>query len=171
LVDAVSDLGEGLVFGSENIDDVQEFGFSDLAHTIRNQSDIARWTLLFDWWVQNADRTLGENGGNPNLLVRMSDFSVNIIDHNMAFDREWDENVFFSDHVFGQMRSQSSREWLLAAKATICEAMSAIDAVWKSLPDEWLYQDRGQTISVDISMEEVKKVLCRIETELETQWT
>jgi hypothetical protein len=28
--------------------------------------------LAFDWWVHNADRTLTENGGNPNLFIEPS---------------------------------------------------------------------------------------------------
>jgi hypothetical protein len=58
--------------------------------------------LVFDWWVENADRSLSPHGGNPNLLWRASENKLLVIDHNLAFDADFDEASFFTTHVFRQ---------------------------------------------------------------------
>ena len=63
--DDAQDLGAGLAFGSRALPHVQEFSMAHMPHVAAlTRKDVA----LFDWWVQNADRTLTEKGGNPNLL-------------------------------------------------------------------------------------------------------
>ena len=54
--------------------------------------------------MKNSDHTLGEKGGNPNLLVETAVQSIRVIDNNLAFDRGWDSEAFFSDHLFGQLK-------------------------------------------------------------------
>ena len=90
-------LGAGVVFGSRQEPNVQEFAVAQLA---RIPAEERRRLLAFDWWVENADRSLTPQGGNPNLLWRAADRRLLVIDHNLAFDPAFDETVFFTTHVF-----------------------------------------------------------------------
>ncbi len=56
--------------------------------------------LLFDWWVHNEDRHLTLRGGNPNLLWDMQLGQLVVIDHNQAFDRDFNASRFLDSHVF-----------------------------------------------------------------------
>jgi hypothetical protein len=55
----------GLAFGSRAILKACEFEIT----LIPNCKPVFRRDLVaFDWWIRNADRTLGHYSGNPNLL-------------------------------------------------------------------------------------------------------
>ena len=171
LISDVHQLGAGIAFGSENVEGVQELGIMDVKYAIRHELDVARMTLLFDWWVKNGDRTLGEKGGNPNLLVETGVQSIRVIDHNLAFDRDWDGEAFFSDHVFGQLKGRIDAEWMLAARSKMCETLDGLDEIWGQLPEQWLFLDRAMSVPTDFSVQEVKQVLQRVQTEWKEQWT
>jgi hypothetical protein len=159
------------VFGSRNVEGAQELGIMDVVHALRSEPEIARTVLLFDWWVKNSDRTLGEKGGNPNLLVKAAIQRIWVIDHNLAFDRDWDHESFFKDHVFGQLRGRIDTDWLLAAQTKMCKTLTEIDAIWRQLPEQWLYLDRAMTIPLNFNVDEVRHVLQRAETEWKGSWT
>lgn len=78
------DLAAGLAFGSRIAEHTREFEPSLLA---RCDPGFRRDLVAFDWWVRNADRTLGVLSGNPNLLWNTEMQAPVVIDHNMAFDR------------------------------------------------------------------------------------
>lgn len=99
-------LGHGLVFGSRQQVGVQEFAVTQLP---RVDVGLRQRLLAFDWWVENADRSLSPHGGNPNLLWSASKQRLCVIDHNLAFDKEFDESVFFETMSFGVMRRPCSR--------------------------------------------------------------
>lgn len=61
----IASLGSGTGFGSFHAEGAAELDYADIQKIdITLQAEI----LLFDYWVQNGDRILGETGGNPNLL-------------------------------------------------------------------------------------------------------
>ena len=45
--------------------------------------------LAFDWWIRNSYRYLTEKGGNPNLFWQPDSHGLVVIDHNLAFDAEF----------------------------------------------------------------------------------
>ena len=165
-----AELGSGLVFGSCHIEGAQELGFEDAMTVIRKQPELADKMLVFDWWIRNEDRTLGEKGGNPNILICVVDRQVHIIDHNIAFDRKWDEGRFFTEHVFSSRRNTIVPNWLLAFRDTLRQGYAEIEAVWAEMPDVWKYHDSELTLPVDISIEEVRGILDRVETEWDGVW-
>jgi hypothetical protein len=81
------DLGEGYVFASRKAENVLEVSWSNLG---RINEILKRDVLVFDWWVRNADRTLTHWGGNPNLLWDTRSKDLLVIDHNQAFDSDFD---------------------------------------------------------------------------------
>lgn len=97
-----SSLGSGAAFGSQVLPFAQELQWSQLSLIPKEiQQDI----LVFDWWLHNADRSLTEKGGNPNLLWDTQHQKLAVIDHNIAFDPDFDARDFFENHVF---RGQSA---------------------------------------------------------------
>lgn len=93
----ISQLGSGIVFASRELPHPQE-----LTVITRELVPDATATdiLVFDWWIHNEDRHLTEYGGNPNLLWDMQGSELVVIDHNQAFDRDFDPARFLGSHVF-----------------------------------------------------------------------
>lgn len=98
-IEGASDLGAGLAFGSLALPHVQEFSWAMLSKV---DARLRRDILVFDWWINNADRTLTERGGNPNLLWDQDADGLAVIDHNQAFDADFDPLRFSHTHVFHQ---------------------------------------------------------------------
>ncbi|PPJ48903.1 hypothetical protein C0075_03350 [Rhizobium sp. KAs_5_22] len=75
------DLGSGLLFGSENVENANEMSFVHIQHA---PADLKRDIAAFDWWIKNGDRTLTDAGGNPNLLWLETTHRLVVIDHNLG---------------------------------------------------------------------------------------
>lgn len=59
--------------------------------TVREVPDgIQQDVLVFDWWIHNGDRLLTERGSNPNLFWNPASRELIVIDHNQAFDPDFD---------------------------------------------------------------------------------
>jgi len=94
---------------------------------------------VFDHWIMNSDRTLTEHGGNSNLLVRLSDRSLVVIDHNLAFS---------TSHSAEDLRLHACRQAWMDLKGNMLfkpelltqmqQAMTAVSDLHEALPDEWL---------------------------------
>jgi hypothetical protein len=174
LFDSAEDLGHGLVFGSHDVEDAQEFGVEDARRVMRQAPDTALLVLMFDWWIQNEDRTLGDKGGNPNLLVSMADQSMKIIDHNIAFDDSWSPSAFFANHVFAASRTASDRPKLLAAREKLRGVRGHLDKLWDEVPDSWRFVDHEAESPMESPMgltrERVSCILDRAQSEWEGTW-
>ena len=170
LIDSAADLGSGLVFGSHDIGDAQELGIEDARRVMRQDPETAVLTLAFDWWIQNGDRILGDRGGNPNILISMSDQRMHIIDHNVAFDDSWHALRFFEDHVFAAIRKEIGPPKLLALRDRLRQVRGHVDSFWAEIPDSWRFLDRDGTLRVELTMDRVYTVLDRLETEWEEVW-
>jgi len=73
--------------------------------------------------------------------------------------------------VFGQLKGRIDAEWLLAAQSKMCETLDGLEEIWGQLPEQWLFLDRAMSMPTDFSVEEVKQVLQRVQTEWKEQWT
>ena len=94
------DLGAGPAFGSQR-QEVMELTASAVQEV---PTELQQKLLAFDWWIRNADRLLTEKGGNPNLFWEPDSFELVIIDHNQAFDPDFDPAIFLNYHVFIRQR-------------------------------------------------------------------
>lgn len=134
----VDDLGGGLAFASRAVENAADFNLSSINST---PEDLRRKILLFDWWVRNEDRNLGQHGGNVNLILDCTG-GVNVIDHNMAFDRTFDPEAFMEGHVFRESRS-FYRD--LVVRQEHMQMLGGILDSWGTitdlLPEDWLYRD------------------------------
>lgn len=154
-----SALGQGTVFGSLQASGVQEFAVTQIKHVDTKQR---RQLLAFDWWVENADRSLSPHGGNPNLLWCAAEKKLLVIDHNLAFDAAFDEAAFFETHVFRQDADGLFADLVcrVETSALLDAALACFDAAVQGLPSEWLWLDgAAQTLPVQVDFDAIKRRL------------
>lgn len=135
----VDDLRGGLAFASKAVENASDFSLSNINGT---PVELRRKVLLFDWWVRNEDRCLGDHGGNVNLILD-SRGDLNVIDHNLAFDRSFDPDAFMQGHVFRECRS-FFRDLVVRQEhmQMLSEAIDNWGTITAHLPEDWLYRDR-----------------------------
>ena len=135
-------IGPGMAFGSTGVPGVVELNWS-----IRNRIPqlLRQRILVFDWWVRNADRTLTELGGNPNLLWDAGPERVVVIDHNQAFDDDFVPADFLATHVFSDEWNFVAGDFISRKYWQDCciEAKLSLESAIDSMPDEWWYLDEG----------------------------
>lgn len=155
------ELGTGPVFASRAVEGLSWITY---ASKLRVPLPMRRDILVFDWWVHNADRTLTETGGNPNLLFNAESGDLVVIDHNLAFDAEFDETTFFQTHIFGDEWNLLCQDLVEMAnyQARLSEVLAdSWDITWASVPSEWLFHDDEQTIPVNFDEPACKALLAR----------
>lgn len=131
----IADLGAGVVFASEHAPGAEEFTLANMRHV---PAALRRRILVFDWLVQNHDRTLGECGGNVNILFLPQPSDIRIIDHNIAFDPEFDLHRFRHDHVFRAELDAWSPDFDLDIHARVAHIARRFGDYFAELPAEWL---------------------------------
>lgn len=152
------DLAAGLAFGSRIAEHTREFEPALLA---RCDPAFRRDLVAFDWWVRNADRTLGAIAGNPNLLWNTEGQTPVVIDHNMAFDRGFDAQQFLKTHVFRTDFEAITGDMLLRAdyEQRFNALLAGFSAVWAELPQNWIVDEDGQA---RVAPDEFSAVLRRV---------
>ncbi|MCR5839600.1 MAG: HipA domain-containing protein [Kiritimatiellae bacterium] len=119
------------VFGSLNVENSKDvFDFElDLGHIDRQMLSRIYW---FDELIRNTDRTYF----NSNLLVNGS---VYIIDHNNAFDYEFEKCAFEGEHILRDCRYAISTDEIQAFRARMREIALGpfLEGVWSEMPDTW----------------------------------
>lgn len=161
-----AELGAGIAFGSLLQGAVQELPAGRVAMI---GVELRRRLLAFDWWVENADRTLSERGGNPNLLWTEADGSLWVIDHNLAFDAHFDERAFFDTHVFRAEADALFGDWInrQGEAEHLRAALSAFDEALATVPDQWNWLDAEETLPVGIDWPACKaRLLSRLDAGL-----
>ena len=154
------DLGAGPAFGSRVVARTQELSMSHLCDVpVQLQRDV----LMFDWWVRNSDRTLTSLSGNPNLLWDADAKQLVVIDHNVAFDREFDGHSFSAMHVFSQEIPKVFQD--LVERLSYTERLRSALAAWavacQNVPDEWWFADEERTVPADFDPDAVLALLGR----------
>jgi hypothetical protein len=163
----ISTLGSGIGFGSFHVEGAMEMDFS---HIQLVSTELAADILLFDYWVNNEDRTLGEHGGNPNLLFQLPEGNLIIIDHNLAFDREFSAKALFRGHVFGYLVSALDEDFIKKRKKKLLDILDKLPDILSSIPREWFEDDDLRKVSLAKDVERMECILRRIETDSQTFW-
>lgn len=153
------DLAAGSAFGSQRVEYVRDF-----EPALLDQCPVAfrRDLVAFDWWVHNADRTLGDLSGNPNLLWVSGERRPVIIDHNLAFDPDFDASLFLRTHVF-RADFLALRDDLVTRaeyEQRFTDLLASLDTFWAEIPHNWIYREDGQP---RITLHEVGQVLGRVQ--------
>lgn len=151
LIPDIHELGVGLAFGSKSVKYVQEIQYSQIKKVdLKIRKDI----LVFDWWVQNGDRILTENGGNPNLLWDQQSKQIVVIDHNIAFEEPFDCAFFQNSHIFQDLIPVVFEDWVDRYEYTnrLDVAFAELDKICNNVPPEWWYVDDGVPASLNADM-------------------
>lgn len=124
---------------------------------------VQRDVWLFDWWVQNPDRTRG----NTNLLWDTANQSLVIIDHNMAFDAELNPETFLESHVFAGQRAAIAGDLFLQQEYTarLQAALPAAKQAIEAAPGEWLWENPELDVPTAFDREAALNILSRCNTE------
>lgn len=154
----LSDLGSGYAFGSKLETDVIELTISSISDIpAAKQQDV----LIFDWWVKNQDRMFTQKGGNPNLLWQPESKELVVIDHNQAFDPDFDKDIFSELHVFSKQWNSIFGDLLKPQQYNerFEAALTDWDRICDAIPEEWFYIDPEMTIPVDFDLDATYQLL------------
>ncbi len=147
-VEGAHDLGGGLAFGSRALPHAQEFTVVLLPAV---DAQLRRDILVFDWWIRNGDRNLTEKGGNPNLLWNQETSRLAVIDHNQAFDAEFDKQSFCQTHVFHKDIPSVFGDLieLIRYQDRLARAFAELEGACNDVPPEWWWVDDGVPADFD----------------------
>jgi hypothetical protein len=163
VVDGIGELGSGPAFGSEVVRFVQELG---AAHKGLVSAELRRDILVFDRWIQNEDRAFSGTAGNPNLLWDNQREQLVVIDHNAAFDPQFDVANFWKSHAFRDERSVLEQtEFQDEQKERLEGVMQDVPSIIQSIPDEWHYEDLQQTVKTDFDFDTADEILRAFRTD------
>lgn len=130
-------LGAGPAFGSKWHD-----GAKPVSPAVRDRADAKLLATLyaFDHWIGNGDRSLGDDAGNPNLLVNLAEDELIVFDHNLAFfDLTYgvqDLPGHIGSRCWRALKGDSDFRHDLLVK--FAKALNDFDSFTDELPDEWL---------------------------------
>lgn len=156
----LGDLGFGLLFGSRQMQNVNELSF---LNSVALDDKLKRDIAAFDWWVMNGDRTLTEAGGNPNILWSETENRPFVIDHNLAFDRTVTLNSQLDSHIFATSLAEICGSPALQAyySSKFEQALLELPAIVHNIPERWRYLDDALTIESPFSPDGVDGTLKR----------
>lgn len=156
--EAKCDLGVGIAFASKVTPHLQELS---KAQVEKVNIQLRRDLLVFDWWIQNADRTLTESGGNPNLLWDPACSKLQVIDHNQAFDKEFNATDFCHTHVFCAEIANVFDDMIEQANYVdrLSDVFGGFDVVCDNIPPSWWWVDEGVPADLDVNV--IKQTLAR----------
>jgi hypothetical protein len=146
------------VFASRKLPNAQE-----LSPTTRDRvpAALARDVLVFDWWLHNEDRHLTDLGGNPNLLWDVAGAQLVVIDHNQAFDPDFDAQRFLSSHVFASHWNAVFGDYDLRAsyRDRMKQVLQCLPAAHSSMPETWWWV--GEDVPAQVSWNTITACLER----------
>jgi hypothetical protein len=155
----LADLGTGPAFGS------RRHSLIELPHSAVDDvpPEVQRDVLIFDWWIHNEDRTLTAAGGNPNLFWDPAEGALLVLDHNQAFDPDFDPANFQRLHAFkGQIPALFGDLVSRAEYARRLElALERWGAILAEIPPEWHFQDAEMTVPTQFDASAELKLLTR----------
>ena len=145
--DLVTEVNQ-FVFGSLNIENSKDVFDSavELAHIDKKTLARIYW---FDELIHNTDRT----DFNSNLLVNGN---IYIIDHNNAFDPEFNATAFADEHILRGYRDAISIDEAHAFRTLICDLARGafLDCAWNEMPAGWV--DVGETV---LPLDSIRRVI------------
>ncbi|MBI5786434.1 MAG: hypothetical protein HZA64_13350 [Rhodocyclales bacterium] len=138
------EIGAGPAFASEA---QPLFQWSEPAAISRMPVELRRDILVFDWWIRNMDRM----AGNTNLLWDAKDSRLMVIDHNLAFDPDFDAVTFRAEHVFRADYEAVFGD--LAERARYGERLAGALSVWRNacdnVPLDWHWENDERDVAVN----------------------
>ena len=153
------DLGSGPAFGSRLYPCAvwMEVGLINLVPT-----NVQRDVLVFDWWIQNCDRLTG----NTNLLIDAMVKKLVVIDHNLAFDRQFSAEEFLAHHVFAANWPAICSDLVVQAEYSqrLSTALEGLSMDCHNVPDEWHWANAEMDVPANFDIQYVQQTLNRCTT-------
>ncbi len=153
------ELGVGPAFASQAHPTAQWFETTYVTHVSEPlQQDV----LVFDWWIRNADRSRG----NPNLLWDDGERSIVVIDHNQAFDLNFDPAEFHDLHIFAGVGRAIFDDLVSQARYAerLVEALAVWDEACDNAPLEWRWANDEQDVPANFDLAAARAWLDRCST-------
>jgi hypothetical protein len=129
-------LGSGIAFASKKVNGLTPVTFATVD---RIDARLQQKIYVFDCWVRNEDRTGTENGGNSNLFLASPNNVPVVLDHNLAFDKNFDISNNINLHI-------CRNSWLVQRDLTapsefsgqMAQLMKIARDVCDAIPLQWL---------------------------------
>jgi hypothetical protein len=108
--------------------------------------------------VENFDRLLTPHGGNANLLWQWAQSRLIVIDHNLAFDLNFNEVDFFATHVFRDDADSVFGDRVRRDELSkiISAALGCFDSAVARIPSAWLWVDMEHTLPVEVDLRAIR---------------
>lgn len=123
------------LFASRSVQPCETLTLSDL-HLI--PIGLQRDVFVFDYWINNSDRNIGEVAGNVNLLMESASQQLQVIDFNLAFSDDFSLEEM-ERHVFRHAITQKPID--LDCKARYLSKIDLVreefDSIASQIPEEW----------------------------------
>ncbi len=89
-----------------------------------------------------------------------------VIDHNLAFDNEENEDLFFKTHIFKDMKDQVFGHWVAAQEyqERLEKALEAFQPAVDTVKEVWQWEDLEETRPLTLDSEALLAVLKESET-------
>lgn len=155
--EARTDLGEGDCFATLYVPQCMDLMFG---HFDQASPALQRDIYVFDRWIRNADRQCGPLGGRSNLLYcPAAEQKIWVIDHNQAFENDFQHAAFAGNHTFGP----GHRNWaidmleIIAYKDRLDETLQTLSAALATVPSDWIeaFEDTQGSGAMRLLAEEI----------------
>jgi hypothetical protein len=164
----IRDLGAGLAFASLGrfLTELTLASAETVPDSLQND------VLVFDRWIRNQDRTLSVHGGNPNLFIEPPYNELVMIDHNLAFDVDFDLPEFLLNHAFRARAATLGSDFAMRDhyNARLFSALAHWQHLLAEIPQEWWYLDPEQTVPTDFDPALALKWLSAFQSDEFWQW-
>lgn len=121
---------------------------------------VQRDVLVFDWWVRNSDRLVG----NPNLLWDVQNSSLVVIDHNLALAEDFDATDFLEHHVFGSQWGGLDLVTKAEYERRLTDALPAATSALSFAPEEWMWENSEFDMPANFDGQAALRLLSRCAT-------
>lgn len=150
-------IGIGTCFGSQAEKDVILLEPPQVKHIAE---DLQMQIVAFDWLIKNMDRTKG----NSNLLFNAASKQLKIIDHNLAFDPDFQEGSFLENHIFSKTAFELWHDYDHQSKMQdfLLPANAAYQQAKKTLPDSWYWTNIEHDSPTNFDFEYADRAISRL---------
>lgn len=84
-----------------------------------------------------------------------------VIDHNLAFDRDFSKTEFLKSHAFSHQRGNLLDDMIYREQYSqrFREVLAKWDDICDSVPKEWLFVDEDESVKTDFDFDEAFNML------------
>ncbi|EAN9585816.1 hypothetical protein GB312_08740 [Salmonella enterica] len=155
--DLRGELSPGPAFATRFVENASTINIQQARSAVNIQDQ--KKIFFFDRWINNADRSLTDIGGNVNIIFDAVNNRYYLIDHNLAFAQDTTDDEY-DVHVY----SANGRKWefdILDKPELMDLASGAIGSVeekFNQVPDEWFSSDEER----ELMLNEIMNCLNRV---------